>query len=181
MGREAPDMLLHRIATALYYILFAAFVAVVLLLVGTLVPFAGYQARVVATGSMAPTMPIGSAVFIRAQGSYKPGDIITFQRAGENMPTTHRIISDSAEGGVVYYATRGDANSGNDQRSVAQNEVLGRVFLSVPYLGFVIDFLRKPLGFVALVGLPAALVIWEEGRKVFAAFREKRMTEAHTL
>lgn len=147
-------------------IFFAAYLALALLVVGTVVPFAGYQVRLVATGSMAPTMPIGTAVFIKKSAHYTVGEVVTFRHPGEKLPTTHRIISDEAQAGVIYYTTKGDANSAPDQRPTAESDAIGRVWLAVPYLGYVLDFVRKPLGFLLIIGVPLALVVVDEFGKV---------------
>ncbi len=152
--------------TTLTTLFFAAYIALALLMIGTVVPFAGYQVRLVATGSMTPTMPVGAAVFVHKVASYNPGDVITFQRPSENRPTTHRIVSAEVQSGVIYYTTKGDANDAPDQLPIAEPDVIGRVFLAVPYLGYILDFVRKPLGFMLLIGVPFLAVLIEEWRKV---------------
>ena len=159
------------LTTTLITLFFAAYIALALLMIGTVVPFAGYQVRLVATGSMIPTMPIGAAVFVEKAAQYAPGEIITFERPGERIPTTHRIVSDEVQSGVIYYTTKGDANDAPDQLLIAQPDVIGRVFLSVPYLGYILDFVRKPLGFMLLIGVPFLAVLIEEWRKMSASSR----------
>lgn len=153
---------MKKLTATVSTLLVVAFAALALLLAGSVVPFAGYQIRLVTTGSMAPTMPVGTAVFIKARAHYAVGEVITFERAGEKIPTTHRIVSDSIQGGELYYTTRGDANDAPDQLPVAQGDVLGAVWLSVPYLGYVLDFARRPTGFALLVGVPFLWVVGED-------------------
>jgi len=85
------------------------------------------------------------------------------------VPTTHRVLSVRNENGTTVYTTKGDANEEEDPQEVARREVIGKVFLSVPYAGFVLDFARQPLGFALLIGLPAFLVIVSE----FAAIAQE--------
>jgi signal peptidase len=163
------------LATTLITIFFVAYIALALLMIGTVLPFAGYQVRIVDTGSMTPTMPTGSAVFVHKATSYNSGDVITFQRANEKMPTTHRIVSNEAQSGVIYYTTKGDANDASDQLKVAESEVIGRVWLAVPYLGYVLDFVRRPIGFFLLIGVPFLAVMAEEVNKMFKASHAKKL------
>ena len=112
---------------------------------------------------MEPALPVGSLVVIKPRNAYQAGDIITFgPDTKTEVPTTHRITSVREEGGGVWYATKGDANEEADTKEVAKNDVIGKVLVGIPYLGFVLDFARKPLGFGLLVGVPAALIMLDE-------------------
>lgn len=105
----------------------------------------GYRLLAVESGSMTPAIPVGAVIFIRLAEQYREGDIITYQRPGEKLPTTHRIVALRAEEGVLVYDVRGDANNANDPRPVAASDVLGKVVLSVPYLGYAFVFLQQLL------------------------------------
>lgn len=150
------------LTTAFISIFFAAYIALALLMVGTVLPFAGYQVRIVETGSMAPTMPTGSAVFVHKETHYSPGNVITFQRAGEKMPTTHRIVSEEVQAGAVYYTTKGDANDAPDQLPIVKSDVIGSVWLAVPYLGYILAFIRTGIGFGLIIGVPFVAVLADE-------------------
>lgn len=162
------------LATTLTAIFFAAYIALALLMVGTVVPFAGYQVRIIETGSMAPTMPTGTAVFLNKAAHYNEGDVITFERAGEKLPTTHRIVSNEVQSGVIYYTTKGDANDAPDQLKIAENDIIGRVWLAVPYLGYILAFLRTGIGFGLIIGVPFVAVMAEEILKMVRARRQPK-------
>jgi signal peptidase len=70
----------------------------------------GYQLYVVETGSMIPTLPIGSTIIVRQLGEGelpKIGDIITY--AHESAVITHRIIEMKTDAdGIIRYQTKGD-------------------------------------------------------------------------
>lgn len=70
----------------------------------------GYQLYVVETGSMIPTLPIGTNIVIRSlrdSDVLKVGDVVTYSR-GE-AAVTHRIIEVlQGEDGVTRYQTKGD-------------------------------------------------------------------------
>ncbi|OHA20515.1 MAG: signal peptidase I [Candidatus Taylorbacteria bacterium RIFCSPHIGHO2_01_FULL_51_15] len=172
--------------TILYHIGYGLFVGAIVVLAGllasTLLPIPGnFQVKVVKSGSMEPTIHTGSLVVIKPQASYAEGDIITFGKDTKTeVPTTHRIVASRAEGGVLIFATKGDANEEQDSKEVRQGEVIGKVLLDVPFAGYLIDFARKPLGFALLIGIPALAVIgdeivkiWREARRL----REKKRTQ----
>jgi hypothetical protein len=51
----------------------------------------------------------------------------------------------------------------------------------VPYLGYILDFAKKPIGFVLLVGVPAGLIIIDEIIKIFhevALIKRKKLLNA---
>lgn len=164
-------------ASSIAFILFfLAFLTLGLLLLGSLVPVAGgYQVRIVESGSMSPTIPLGSAIFLSPSDTYTIGDIVTFQRADEEEVTTHRIVGVENEAGDLQYTMQGDANNVPDMRPVEQRELVGKVWLHVPYLGFLLDFIRQPLGFVLLIGIPAAFIVYEQGQRVMAEVRKQQV------
>ena len=92
----------------------AATLVVLGLLAVTIGPrFLPYQALIVRSGSMSPTIPTGSIVFYKKIDSskVKVGDVIVFDKPGTtNEKVTHRVykIGHSATG--KYFTTKGDAN-----------------------------------------------------------------------
>ena len=139
----------------------------------SIVPFRnGIDTKIVQSGSMEPAVHVGALVFVRPSASYSVGDIITFgEDSASAVPTTHRVEGVRKVGTTEFYTTKGDANEEADQQEVAINEVIVKVFLSVPFAGFVLDFARQPLGFALLIAFPAFLVILAE---LVAIFQEVR-------
>jgi len=139
----------------------------------------GYELRIVQSGSMEPAVPVGSVVLIQPAERYAVDDIVTFgdDRNG-SLPTTHRIVGDTLVGGELAYITKGDANEEADIEPVPQTDIRGKVRFSLPYLGFVLDFARQPLGFALLIGIPAFLVVVEEVSNLYQALRPSRRKEA---
>lgn len=105
----------------------------------------GYSTAVVASGSMEPALSVDDLILNHVQAIYEEGDIITFQ-SGDSL-TTHRIVSVTDEG----YVTQGDANNAPDENVVPPETVIGRVVASVPEIGSILAFLKKPLGMIILV------------------------------
>lgn len=125
---------------------------------------------------MEPSIHTGAIVVIKpARGGYKDGDVVTFGKdTRKDIPTTHRIISSRVEDGVILFTTKGDANEDRDAREIKQNEILGKVLLDVPVLGYVIDFARKPTGFAILIVLPALIFMYDEVIKIINEIKKMR-------
>ncbi len=116
------------------------------------------RSMVVLSGSMEPSLPVGSIVYIRKPLSYAVNDIITYQTK-DDMNVTHRITGfDFTEEGTVYN-TKGDANKTADSKVILGNQILGKVFLTIPHLGRIISFLNSPKGFFALIVGPSLIFI----------------------
>ena len=156
---------------------FLAFLLLAILLLGSMMPFMGYQIRIVQSGSMAPTMPLGSALVVQPTDSYAVNDVITFPRVGEAEATTHRIVAESSDS---LYTVRGDANNVDDQRPVARQEIIGKVIYHIPYLGFVLDFVRQPLGFMLIIGLPALWIVYEQIMRIIRTAQDQKKTSVNT-
>jgi signal peptidase I len=162
--------------TILNTLLVVVLLVVAGLFFATLAPLPGnIEAKIVQSGSMEPSIPVGALVVIKPFENYAVGQVITFgEDTRTKIPTTHRIESVRHEGGVTYYKTRGDANEEADSRETLHGEVIGRVVVSVPYVGFVLDFAREPLGFALLIGLPALIIIFDELFNIVAEVRKLR-------
>ncbi|KKW19510.1 MAG: Type I signal peptidase [Parcubacteria group bacterium GW2011_GWA2_51_10] len=152
----------------IYNIFYALFITLLVFVGGlfllSLMPIkTGLEMKIVQSGSMEPSIPVGALVLVRPSASYAVGDVITFgEDSSSAVPTTHRVFDVRSENGAIFYTTKGDANEEADQEAVALGDVIGKVLLAVPYVGFVLDFARQPLGFALLIGIPALLVIVAE-------------------
>lgn len=139
----------------------------------------GYEIRIVQSGSMEPAVPVGSLVLIKPVDRYQVDEIITFGDDSSNsLPTTHRIIGDSIIAGELVYTTKGDANEQADIEPVSEADIRGKVVLTIPYIGFILDFARQPLGFILLIGIPAFLIVIEEISTIYKAIfaRKEELT-----
>jgi signal peptidase len=165
----------------IHYVLIAAVMALAFLLLGTLVPIPGnFKVKIVKSGSMEPTIKTGSIVIDKPENSYQVGDIVTFGADTKTqIPTTHRIVG-VAPGPNPIYTTKGDANDAPDQADTHLGDIHGKVIFTVPYVGYVLDFARKPLGFALLVGVPAGLIILEELGKIVREVQRMRRKKSLT-
>lgn len=106
-------------------------------------PF-GYGGAVVLSGSMEPTIGVDELIIVKAEESYKTGDIVVFQSG--KMPVVHRIVAIDGE----YVITRGDANNTDDD-PIALSQVKGRVIAHIPRVGKVVRILKTPPAMLLLI------------------------------
>lgn len=108
--------------------------------------FLGLSSAVIISGSMSGTIEVNDLVVCCEQNDYAKGDIITFVSESGSL-VTHRIVSLSDAG----FITQGDANNTPDRTPVEPGAVVGKVILTVPGIGLLIEFLRTPLGLMCIL------------------------------
>ena len=160
----------------IYYVFLVFIVIVAVLLIVSVFPISGnIKFMIVQSGSMEPNIKLGSIVLVKPADDYKIGDIITFGPYSKTKsPTTHRIYDMKVEGGEPIYITKGDANNAPDTREIAKRDILGKVLFSIPYLGYAVDFAKKPMGFALIIIVPAALIIIDEIKKIFGEIKKRK-------
>ena len=113
-------------------------VGIAALVVG--VPLAtGAVPLTVLTNSMVPTYPPGTLVIVRPVDTtdIRIGDSITYQiRSGQPEVITHRVVSIASAGGTSTFITKGDNNDLPDSTPVVPDQVMGTVWYSVPWVGY---------------------------------------------
>ena len=162
-----------------YRVFYVAIIVIIAFLLFALFPIKGnYQIKIVKSGSMEPSIKTGSIVVIKPSASYAVGDVITFGKdTKKDIPTTHRIISSRAVEGVLLFTTKGDANEDKDTNEIRQGDINGKVLFDVPCFGYIIDLARKPLGFAVLIILPAFIIIFDEGVKIWKEIKKMRKSK----
>jgi signal peptidase I len=116
--------------------------------------------------SMGSAIPLGSVVVVKSFSSYQVGDIISYyaQVSEETAIVTHRI---TAIGGNVYL-TKGDANMLADRELVRPRLIIGKVILTIPYLGYFLNFSKSLLGVIFSIIGPALVIISLELMKILS-------------
>ena len=135
-------------------------VAFSLLLVG--VRLVGFKVYTVLSGSMEPTYHTGALIYVKEVNSseIKEGQVITFM-ISEDTIVTHRVIEvvpDENEPGVIRYRTKGDANDAPDGSLVHYKNVIGTPVFTIPYLGYVANFIQHPPGTYITIAAVAIIV-----------------------
>lgn len=129
---------------------------------------AGYKMYIVLSGSMSPEFDTGSLAFVQDVDTDElaVGDIITYRTQAESDSlTTHRIV-EIMKNGNTQFVTRGDANNVNDPNPVLDENIVGRVTGSVPYVGYVLNFVQTRQGLILLIFVPGVLIIAYELGKI---------------
>jgi signal peptidase len=151
-------------------------VVVVVLLVATIGPrVLPYRTFSVLSGSMAPTIPVGSMIFDREVDASElaPGDVVTFHPPGHgDKLVSHRVVRIEEKENGRFLVTRGDANGVTDDwRIPAQGRGL-RYEFHVPYLGYVVGGLLTPAGRLIALTLAA---LWLGGIALWTIWRPRKL------
>lgn len=166
MGRNkiAKQRMRRRVWGITSTILVAAILFFAILLVTLKV--AGFNLLTVLSGSMEPSYHVGSLIFVKNvdANTLKENDVITFM-ADEDTIVTHRIYSVLNEVGddgstTLKFRTKGDANTATDASLVDYRNVIGTPVLSIPYLGYVANFIQRPPGIYIALVFATVLVIF---------------------
>jgi signal peptidase I len=123
----------------------------------------GFRLFTVQSGSMEPALKIGSLAIVKSQKDYTQGDIITVKDLEQPKETiTHRVVEVTNANDGVFYTTKGDANNAPDTEKRSKDIVLGKVLLSIPYIGYPVSFAKTQMGFMLLVVIPATILVYSE-------------------
>jgi len=121
----------------------------------------GFHMYNVLSGSMEPAIPVGSLLYVRSGDpeQVEDEDIIAFYGSLEDSGIiTHRVVKNNVVSGT--FTTKGDANDKEDPTPVSYDNYIGRVTLSVPYVGRVLTIMTSLEGKIAaacIVGLGVIL------------------------
>ena len=133
---------------------FFAILIVLFFLFTAVVAVSGTKVYAVATGSMEPTIPDGSVVFVRPRAAYEVGDVITAFLEGQQT-YTHRIVK--IDGERIY--TKGDANGDVDPTPTKLSRIVGKVVFHLPLLGLLSLKLSVPVLIIAFAAILVVLIL----------------------
>lgn len=140
----------------------------------------GWQLQVVLSGSMQPELPAGSVSFVEPvnpQG-LELGDLLVFNLPRDpSQQITHRIVEIRGDGNELEFHTKGDANNAADDYWVPEANVRGTVRGHIPYIGYIVPYVRTPVGYLLLVVIPAAIIIYGEVKSISASTKRRRRRE----
>lgn len=140
-------------------------VAIAILLAG--VRLVGIHPYTVLSGSMEPEYHVGSIIYVVDVDPHelKVNDPVTYMLS-DSIVVTHRIIeivpavdengapiiNDRTGEQAIRFVTKGDANNSADGSLLHENNVIGKPIFSIPYLGYVADYIQNPPGtYIAIV------------------------------
>ena len=138
-------------------------VAVLLAVALVGVRIVGYTPYTILSGSMEPTYHVGSLIYVKKvdTSTLEAGDPITFALS-EDTIATHRIVEvvpDEEDASVIRFRTKGDANETVDGALVHYKNVLGKPVFTIPYLGYVADYIQHPPGMYTAIAAGVILLL----------------------
>ncbi len=133
--------------------------------------FGGQAAYVIVNGiSMEPGFKRGDLVILHQTTTYQIGDIATYQHP-EVGPIIHRIIDQDKD----HFILKGDNNSWTDSYHPLPSEMIGKLWLHIPFVGKIIEQFRTPW-VMALLAATIGLVFMAGGPTSQAAQPQKQRT-----
>lgn len=116
----------------------------------------------VLSGSMRPTFNEGDLIFVKKEKDYKVKDIVTFSSIDQAV-ITHRIVGENEDG---TYKTKGDYNSAADITPLEKDLIIGKYIFKIPWLGWVINFVKSKAGLIIAVIIPSLIIVGMEIRNI---------------
>ncbi len=115
----------------------------------TIPNFMGYEVYNVVSGSMEPTIPIGSIIYVKEVDPTEiySGDIIAFRSEGSVI--MHRVTENKVVEGT--FTTKGDANDGEDMNDVPYENLIGVVVRHIPVLGQLLILFGSTFGRICMI------------------------------
>ncbi|MDD7943180.1 signal peptidase I [Microbacterium sp. NE2HP2] len=124
----------------------------------------GFSIVVFVTGSMSPTMPVGTAAIsqLTDAADLRIGDVVTVPRPDTGQPVTHRIVAID-EGATApderELTLQGDDNDFADSQTYVIDEA-PRVLVSVPVLGSIVLWAQTPAVMIVASVAIALAIAW---------------------
>lgn len=151
----------RRLRNGISTLLVVLVVLLAVLLVGARI--VGLQVFTVLSGSMEPAYHTGSLIYVNDVDytDLKSGDVITFM-LNENTVATHRIVEvvqDEDDASLIRFRTKGDANNAVDGGLVHYRNIIGKPVFTIPYLGYVANYIQNPPGMYVALAAAAILIL----------------------
>ncbi len=115
---------------------------------------------------MEPTIMTGDVIVITSQPQYNKNDVVTFKE-GDGRIVTHRIIDIQEKDKAEVFITKGDANRSVDNNKITSENVLGKVTLVVPKIGFLVAFTQTMPGLIVMIFIPVLLLVMDQLVKMY--------------
>ena len=123
-------------------------------------PF-GIRTAIVLTGSMEPTLAINDFIIVKKPNNIKINDIVSYKSDESKKEILHRVISINGD----EIITKGDANNKVD-KPIDVSQVSGVYIGKVKYLGKIITFFTKPIGFSLAITIFMIIMLFPIDKKI---------------
>ena len=108
------------------------------------------------SGSMQPTIEVGSLGIVHEEKNYKEGDIVTYIK--DRTLITHRIKEIKSDKEIIV---QGDANNIADE-PISKDMIEGRIIFTIPHMGSILQILKTPYGIAGVAGIGVIIALWPE-------------------
>ena len=128
--------------------------------------FFNIELYTVISESMSPRLNINDIVIVKKGyeiESYKKGNIITFIRGNEVI--THRIDRVISADMRPAFITKGDNNKVEDEDLVKYEDIIGKVVLTMPKIGALVNLLKNKFFFVSILCLLFGIMYFDNKSK----------------
>jgi signal peptidase len=158
---------------------------VAILLAAVVIPkLSDAQPYTILTQSMEPQYPPGTLVVVKKAdpSEIAIGTVITYQiYSGQPDVVTHRIISSSFDSeGAKVFTTQGDNNNAPDDGTVEPAQIRGSLWYSIPYLGYVNNWLTGDTRTTVVSIAAGALLLYAVWQFVSAGYSRRRERNSWT-
>lgn len=123
-------------------------ILVILLCIPLTIPrLFGCEIYHVISGSMEPAIPTGSVVYVKETDAseIQKNDVIAFYSSEDTGAIiTHRVVQNRVVSGE--FITKGDANEKEDVTPVSYERFIGKVVVSIPFLGGILTIITGTSG-----------------------------------
>lgn len=139
-----------------------------------------FSAYTIVSPSMVPAINVLDVVVtmrVNSPEDLEKGDIITFNSTDyrySGVLVTHRIVDiEKTTSGEYLYTTKGDNNNTQDSSRISFDEIYGGVLFRIPKIGYIQYYLSSILGWVAIIIVPAVMIIGYDVYKLVKTLRSK--------
>ena len=138
-----------------------------------------FQAYVIISQSMEPSIHVQDAIIIKREENLQVGDVCTYISKNPSymgILITHRIIGiQKGQNGKTLYTFKGDNNFSADPLKVEQDQIYGKVVMKIPKIGYIQYFLSNAYGWIIAIVVPCVGIITFDSMKLIRVkLRKKR-------
>lgn len=131
----------------------------------------GAKGFAVLSNSMSPTFNRGDVVFVKKIifSELQTNDIVTVAFKNNEGTFTHRVVEIDNDKKLVY--TKGDNSSVVDSAPSEAERIVGKLWFSLPLLGYLSIVLANRYALISLVGIVILLIITS---KIILSIKQKK-------
>lgn len=158
LERKCMGQTVKKIWNCVNGVLIGLVIVLAIALVG--VRLFGLELFVVLSGSMEPEYPTGALLYVKEADTddLAVSDVITFRLDGDTV-ATHRIVEVTQVEGQTAFRTKGDANEVEDGAPVLASQVIGTPMLTIPRLGYLVEYIHSDSGRYATIAVGGFLLL----------------------